>query len=464
MAEMTEGLWRRWSRSLTPRNGGTHAGTGSPIVSRLRTENGPRRGPKGIAFFGHFDGTNLGNECSLQTALNHLRQLRPNAPVTCICSDPQITASTYHTRALLFNGEVQSSCVPESRLARSARKIQAALKAPLRLARCVRAIHGVEMLVIPGTGLLTDAYGLKGWGPYGLLKWSLIARACGSKVVLASVGAGPIRSRIGRWCVKRILSLAEFRSYRDASTVDYLKKSGLIEGNGEVFPDLAFSLPEDMIPRRTRAASERPVVGLGVMENPGKYSAHSPTGAAFAGYLEALAESAEWLLDRGYNIRLISGDFADARERLAFARMLRERLPTYDRDRVIDEPVSSFVGLLSQIASTDFIVATRYHNIIFGYLCEKPVISISFHHKCESLMAMMGMSDYCLRMDGLKAVHLIERLRLLQTNAHAITDLVKERTAAFRSALDQQYDMLFGTMLPERQATVPRFGIFGRLL
>jgi len=458
MAEMTEGLWRRWGRS---RIGDTRTGTGGPIVSQLRTANGHRRGPKGIAFFGHFDGTNLGNECSLQTALYHLRRLRPNVSVTCICSDPQITASTYHTRALLFNGEVQSSCVPESRLARAARKVHAALKTPLRLARCVRALHGVEMLVIPGTGLLTDAYGLKGWGPYGLLKWSLIARACGCKVVLVSVGAGPIRSRIGRWCVNRILSLAEFCSYRDASTADYLKRSGLIEGSGAVFPDLAFSLPEDMIPRSDSAASDRPVVGLGVMENPGKYSAHSPTDAAFAGYLEALAESAKWLLDRGYNIRLISGDFADARARLAFARMLRERLPTYDRDRVIDEPVSSFVDLLSQIASTDFIVATRYHNIIFGYLCGKPVISVSFHHKCESVMAMMGMSEYCLRMDGLKAVDLIERLHRLQANALTVTDLVRERTAAFRLALDQQYDMLFGTTRPERQMTLPSPGTSG---
>jgi polysaccharide pyruvyl transferase WcaK-like protein len=66
------------------------------------------------------------------------------------------------------------------------------------------------MLIIPGTGLLSDAYGLLNWGPYNLLKWSLIAKASRCKLLLVSVGAGPISGTLGRWFAKSILIFGRF--------------------------------------------------------------------------------------------------------------------------------------------------------------------------------------------------------------------------------------------------------------
>ena len=45
--------------------------------------------------------------------------------------------------------------------------------------RAWRVLKGTDMFVVPGTGLLTDAFGLAGWRPYGLFKWSLMARLRG---------------------------------------------------------------------------------------------------------------------------------------------------------------------------------------------------------------------------------------------------------------------------------------------
>ena len=105
------------------------------------------------------------------------------------------------------------------------------------------------MLIIPGTGLLTDAYGLSGWGPYNLFKWSLIAKLRGCEVLFVSVGAGPIYSTLGRYFVKSALSMADFRSYRDDASMAYLKRIGFRTNGDRVYPDLVFSLPEITIPR-----------------------------------------------------------------------------------------------------------------------------------------------------------------------------------------------------------------------
>jgi polysaccharide pyruvyl transferase WcaK-like protein len=82
--------------------------------------------------------------------------------------------------------------------------------------RAFRILDGTDMLIVPGTGLLTDAYGLSSWGPYNMFKWSLLAKVRGCRLLFVSVGAGPIDTALGRALVKSALSLADYRSYRDA--------------------------------------------------------------------------------------------------------------------------------------------------------------------------------------------------------------------------------------------------------
>ena len=106
-----------------------------------------------------------------------------------------------------------------------------------------KTLKGADVLIIPGTGLLTDAYGLTSWGPYNLFKWSSIAKVCRCKILFVSVGAGPVYSTLGKYFVKSALSLADFRSYRDNASLEYLKRIGFETNSDRIYPDLVFSLP-----------------------------------------------------------------------------------------------------------------------------------------------------------------------------------------------------------------------------
>src|SRR5262249_51193949 len=147
-----------------------------------------------------------------------------------------------------------------------------------------------------------------------------------------------------------------------------------------------------------------------------------------------------------YAVRSSSGELGHMRARLEFRDLLRERLSVRDEARIIDEPVFSVENLLSQIAATDIVVATRFHNVLLALLCNKPVISISFHHKCESLMSAMGLSEYCLDINDLKADRLIEKFCDLETNAGKLKSLIREKAREFRKALDEQYKFIFNDM------------------
>jgi len=407
-----------------------------------------RRQSKKIAFFGHFDSTNFGNESSLQAILYNLRRFHPNAEVLCITTGPEAATTTHHVKAVPVAERFIDSWRPRNRVDRSLRRICVALP---NEAYCwvsgLITLWRTDMLVVPGTGLLTDAGGLLSWGPYSLFRWSLIAKFCRCKLLLVSVGAGPLYSTLGRWFVKSILSLADFRSYRESSTLQYLAGVGLRTDNDQVYPDLAFSLPEPATPRRDAGKRPRAVVGLGVMEYAGKYSGAYPSGKIYSAYLESLAMFAEWLFARGYDVRLLIGDLGDMPAKKEFRDLLGDRASGCHEEHLIDEPIRSVEDLLLQIAETDLVVATRFHNVLLSLFYKKPVISIAFHHKCESLMSGIGLSEYCLNINDLKVEQLIERFCDLEKNSDRIKWSIGEKITQFRAALDQQYEIIFNKML-----------------
>ena len=403
---------------------------------------------KKVAFFGHFDSSNFGNESTLQAILYHLRRFQPDAEVICICTGPEATAATHHIETIPIAETFLNFWMPRKGLLKVIRRAFIGLPSePYRWAKGVIRLSRTHVLIVPGTGLLTDAYGLSSWGPYNLFKWALIARICRCKLFFVSVGGGPIYGTVGRCLVKLALSLADFRSYRDNPTKQYLESMGLRVAKDPVYPDLAFSLAEAVIPPQEFKKNGRSVVGIGVMGYAGKYTVYGANDKIHSAYLETLVTVVKWLLARGHDVRLLTGDLSDRQALQAFRDLLQERLSPCAEGHIISEPICSIEELLSEIVACDVVVATRFHNIILALLCDKPVISISFHHKCQSLMSSMGLIEYCLDISDLRADQVIEKFSDLETNADKLKLLIKEKARDFRGALDEQYKYIFNDLL-----------------
>ena len=126
-----------------------------------------------------------------------------------------------------------------------------------------------------------------------------------------------------------------------------------------------------------------------------------------------------------------------------FKSLLKASLDQYDEQRIIDQAALSVEQLLPQIAATDLVVATRFHNIVLALLLKKPVISISFHHKCASLMEEMGLSDYCQDINHMDAGRLIEQFQDVERNAEKLKTVIRQKVEESRKALDEQYSLVF---------------------
>lgn len=412
----------------------------------------------GICFLGLFGQGNLGNEGTFQALLHHARRHLRDADVLAICSNPDDTRKRHGIPAVSIATRYSPAPPTESRSGRSLGRLGRAFSALGRelgdWVFAFRTLLGKDLLVVSGSFLTDFSSSRLDW-PYDIFRWALAAKLSGCRLLFVSVGAGPIYRSLNRWFVRQALSLADFRSYREVSTVEYLASIGFSRPSDPVYPDLAFSLPEGPVAAASPDRSRRPVVGLGLMNDPGRLRSDRPSAALHASYVETLRGFACWLIQRGYDIRLLVGDFvyddAVARD---FAEAVRLRTRC-DVDRIAATSASSVEELLAQLAGTDIVVATRFHNVLLALALNKPVISISFHHKCVSLMNEMGLAEYTQEIGDLDLDGLIARFDRMAQDAEPVKRLIRQRVERSRRLLDEQYERIFGDSGVERARAAP---------
>jgi polysaccharide pyruvyl transferase WcaK-like protein len=397
-----------------------------------------------IGIFGNFGWGNLGNSATLEATVAGVRTHWPDADFLCICTNPDELHRQYgFDVAPVRWGFGEGLNLPDGRLLRIAAKLVQRPPNEIRLwQRAGQVLDELDLLLVAGTGVLDDfAIGPMDI-PYDLFKWSV--QAYRSRVPLAylSTGAGPIDHRRSRFLLTQALSRACYRSYRDEYSRNYLESVGFDISQDSIYPDLAFGLPiaRHLLTQRDPGAGEGGlVVGLGVMSYSGSQAGAQEGQAIYQEYLRKVVAFGSWLLAAGHTVRLVLGDtmvdqraFEDVRAALAAS------APGVS-ERVIAEPVHSVQELLCQLAQTDVVVATRFHNVLLSLLVERPVISISYNQKNDDLMADMGLWAYCQPIRKFDVRRLQEQFQQLVANAGAVRQQIAVQTMRQRQLLDEQY-------------------------
>jgi polysaccharide pyruvyl transferase WcaK-like protein len=403
--------------------------------------------PKRIGLFGLFGSGNSGNDGSLEAMILFLRQIRPDADLVCFCAAvsgaDQVVARTFQIPAIPF-----AFPRPNARLLRILDRLS--LKGPRQLASFARALlHAdrVDLLIVPGTGILDDFQE----GPFGmplaLFGWCLAARLRGVKVAFVSIGAGPIQHPISRRLMKWAVVLAEYRSYRDVTSRRFLESIGLDTGKDAVYPDLAFSLPTPLSDNPEGTNHRSLTVGVGVMAYFGWRSCGANGAAIYEAYAEKITAFVLWLLDRGYSVRVLTGQVSDQRAvNDLFSRVMAAR-PALAPASLLNEPSSSLHDLMRQIAQTDVVVATRFHNVVCALKLGKPTVSIGYAEKNDVLMAEMGVGDFCQHIERLDLGLLIEQFTRLISARHLHAANIREAAAVCQERLLRQETILASELL-----------------
>ncbi len=377
---------------------------------------------KKVAFYGLFGQQNWGNEATLQAIIYNTRKYAPGAELRCVCTGPDDTAQRYGIEAFpcstqYAKGYTAHAGRPANRVARLLRRVF--LRVPAEVMSWVKGfktLASYDMLLVPGTGLLTD-YSSSPMGiPYRLLKWCIIAKVCGCRLLFVSVGAGPMYHPVTKWLVRSALRLADYRSYRDLYSKRFLENIGFKTHHDRIYPDLAFSLPPALFEVHSRKDHSAPTVAVGVKDYCGKLGIpHRAGEGKYRSFVGKLATFVAWLLQRGITVRFIIGDsLYDNKVKEDVIRLVKQGGPVDGNGKIIDEPIRCLEDVLSELAVTDIVVSPRYHNVLLALMFNKPAISLSYHKKFEALMDGIGLAAYCQDIDQLDIKTLMEDVLRLQ--------------------------------------------------
>jgi polysaccharide pyruvyl transferase WcaK-like protein len=434
--------------------------------------------PTRIVFYGNFGAGNLGNEVTLQTAIEETLTRLPGARLLCVCTGPEdvrarhgIEAVPAQSRASGWSwsdlnarqsGNDADGAPPGGRppagRSHPLRRLSAQVarlgriafrRAPLELAhwyRMLRLMARSDVLLVPGTGIVTDgSCGSLGW-PYDMFKLTVLARLCGMRVIFLSVGAGPFRYRLGGWFIRRSLGLAHYRSYRDVDSKHRLADIGFDTADDAVYPDLVFGLSRDHLAgARTEAKSPR-IVGLGLKDY--ATPVDDADSRSYGAYLGVMADFVAWLQAQGHAVRLIIGDAQyDTRVREDLVALLEARGAGAKAPLLLSDPVPSVEELLRQLRETDAVISPRFHNLVLALMLNKPVIALSDLPKVTVLLADLGLGHFCLPLEGLKTEDLTGRFVQLQNDAGKLKPHIKDLVERYRHLVEEQYRKVYESSL-----------------
>jgi polysaccharide pyruvyl transferase WcaK-like protein len=326
-----------------------------------------------------------------------------------------------------------------------------------------RAVRGQDLLVISGGGQLDEEYG-GGWRlPFAIWKWVFLAHLAKVPCALASVGAGKLHQHASRFFVSQALRMCTYRSFREP------KSRAIVAGilpravNDAVVPDLAFSLPDSLLPSPSgeirKMAQGRPVIALSPMAylKPGIW----PNGNAtlYERYVQQLAEVLACLSRRGYFfVVACSSRYDDESVIPELLERLDVELKSNLEGRLHFPLIKSWPELVGVLRQSDILIASRLHGTILGFVAGTPVIAISSDPKVDWVMEDLQQTDYLLQFRDFTAEDVLQAVDRLQKNRDTCVEHIRSyRRQLFSTSVSaKQYDLLAGLVFQHRRGDALR--------
>jgi polysaccharide pyruvyl transferase WcaK-like protein len=421
-----------------------------------------------IGLLDHMGGGNLGDDATQAAVISKIKNRWPDADIYGFSLNPEDTRVRHGIPAYAIRTKTWTLGSETAENAGAGQKRRAGLRRfpflfwPLRaiyaaLVRAPRAIfrelrflaksldilRSFDLLIINGGGQLTEAWGGP-WGfPYTIFKWTLLTRMAHVQCIFLNVGAGPLNHPLSRFFVRHALLSADYVSFRDEQSKALARNIGFKE-KSDVFPDSVYGLDFKGLPTGRFGRKENAVVGFAPMAYSDPRVDQKSKPETYADFIRTLGLFGSWLIENGYSLSLFCSDIGIDPPTIAdLGLMLRQQSDAERAQRITAPRVESIDDLLRAISLMDYVVTCRFHGVIFAHLLNKPVLALAHHPKVATLMADLGLQQYCLDIRTCNAEALQKAFISLVQNKDEIKSRMAERLACYQEQLSIQFDTLF---------------------
>ncbi|MGB8322384.1 MAG: polysaccharide pyruvyl transferase family protein [Candidatus Acidiferrum sp.] len=322
-----------------------------------------------------------------------------------------------------------------------------------------RLLRSQDLLLLSGGGQLDEEYGGAWRLPFAYFKWITLARLARVPCAIASIGAGSIRLPASRRFISIALRLCAYRSYRETKSRAILANFFPQAANDLVVPDLAFSLPTAQLPPPSDSiramAHGRPVITLSPISYAKPGSWPTPNSALYDRYVQQLAQVLASLSRQGFFLVVVCSSLGDDESVIPdLLGRLDDQLKSSLDGQIHFPVVNTWRELVAVLRQSDYLIASRLHGTILGFVSQTPVVAISFDPKVDWVMEDVQQTDYLLHFRDFTADQVLQAIdRIRDSRNDVLARIVSYRQGVLAaSASARQYDLLAQLALKHQQS------------
>jgi len=441
------------------------------------------------AVFGFYGNENLGDEAIIEAVIANIRDSIPDAELRCISVQPVdseerhkvhadcifLPSATYQSQRdriaaqqstatsnaspseasgwfnLLYNRLRSLPLMrPAVSVARHILQLPSIIWRHLRFGRHVRDVIGrIDVLLISGSNQFLDNFGGPSAFPYTLWLWTLIAKRNKVPIIVMSVGAGPIFSKLSMWLIHRAIRRADYLSLRDIGSVELL---GLDLAATNVCPDLAYSHNSETVRTalsRDFSLSGPPVIAINPMAvhargywyevNDEKYNAYVRKLSKLVQHLEGAENDFIFIANQPRD-ELVIRDVISAAVDSGSSRVALES--RFLKSTTVEE-------YLQNASKADIIIATRFHGTVLALLLARPVIGLCYYKKSAELLRDFRLGNHAFDIDDFCTEDIVNSIHALTSEYEMSARNIAKHVVEYREQLRCQYRNVIKTVLTQ---------------
>lgn len=321
-----------------------------------------------------------------------------------------------------------------------------------------RVLRTQDLLILSGGGQLDEEYGGAWRLPFAFFKWTLLARLARVPCAIASVGAGSIKLSASRRFISIALRACCYRSFREERSRSIVAKFFPRATNDSIVPDLAFSLPDSELPPGTgiirRLAYGRPVVVLSPISYAKPGSWPTPDRALYDRYVRQMAHVVSHLSRRGHLVVIACSSLGDDETVIPdLMEHVDEDLKGNLEGQVYFPSIGNWRDFVATLRDSDYLIASRLHGTILGFVTQTPVVAISFDPKVDWVMEDLNQSESLLHFRDFNAEDVLRALESIKSHKETVVSQISGYRQKVISTSDstRQYAFLAGLALNHHQ-------------
>ena len=322
-----------------------------------------------------------------------------------------------------------------------------------------RVLRSQDLLILSGGGQLDEEYGGAWRLPFAYFKWISLARLARVPCAIASIGAGSIHLPASRRFISIALRLCAYRSYRETKSRAILANLFPKAANDLVVPDLAFSLPTAQLPPPSDSiramAHGRPVIAVSPISYAKPGSWPTPNSALYDRYVQQLAQVLASLSRQGFFLVVVCSSLGDDESVIPdLLGRLDDELKSSLDGQIHFPVVKTWRELVAVLRQSDYLIASRLHGTILGFVSQTPVVAISFDPKVDWIMEDVQQTEYLLHFRDFTADQVLQAVdRISATRNDVLARIISYRQGVLAaSASARQYDLLAQLALKHQQS------------